>query len=230
MQTQNPNTIGLIEDNQLMRMCIEEFAASDPELQLLFSCNSMEEWQAHFASDTRTPMLLLVDLGLPGISGVQVIDRLLEKYPDTNLMIISGESAGETVWEAIAIGAIGYLMKPFSPKEIRQQIQLLKEGQLTLLPRVADKLHHGLHSIPGSSFKELYAVLDTKEQKLLGALLKGMTSKQVSKQLHLSAEKISEMVRKIYDKAGYDQKSMLISEVLLARQDLMADKLKTGNR
>ena len=217
-------SIGLIEDNQLMRMCIEEFVSFHQDLTLLFSFNSMESWLTHYAMDQSVPAFLLLDLGLPGIAGFDAIMLLKEKYPSSQLLIISGESSGEKVWQAIAGGAIGYLPKPFSPKELIQQINLLKMGKTGLLPNANNKLDYGLKSIQAGSLENLLPLLAKKEKEVLQVLLEGMDIKDIMQQLHLTLQQATELVGKIYAKAASDQKSMLINRVLHSRKCVMLQK------
>lgn len=125
-------TVGIIEDNQALRTGIEEFVSQNDSMRILFSCNSVEKWLMHYDHDTEGPYVLFLDIGLPGISGLKAISVIKNKYPDTKLVVITGDSSKESVWEAITSGADGYLLKPFSLKEISQQIDIIQNGHVQI--------------------------------------------------------------------------------------------------
>lgn len=214
----DPISIGLIEDNQLMRMCIEEFVSFHHDMTLLFSCSSMESWQDYYAVNQTCPSFLLLDLGLPGIAGFDAIFLLKEKYPLSQLLIISGESSGEKVWQAIAGGAIAYLPKPFSPKDLMQQFSLLKMGKTGLLPNANNKLDYGLKSIQSGSLETMRSLLTKKENEILEALLSGLDIAGMMKHFGITRQAATELTGKIYAKAAPDQKALLINRVLLSRK------------
>lgn len=217
MQT-DYTTIGLIEDNQLMRMCIEEFVNFRQDLSLLFSCNSIESWLSHYDTDQTNPSFLLLDLGLPGIGGFDAILLLKGRYPLSQLLIISGESSGEKVWRAIVCGAIGYLPKPFSPKELLQQISFLKMGNTGLLPNSNNKLDYGLTGLHKHPPENLSLVLTKKENQILEALLGGLDITGIGNQLGLTLQEAGELAGNIFEKAASEYRPVLINRVLQSRQ------------
>ena len=214
-------TVGLIEDNQTLRKSIEDFIEMDNDMHLLFSCNSIEKWLLHFEKDATVPFILFLDLGLPGISGLKAISVFKANYPETKLIVISGDSSNESVWEAITSGAHGYLLKPFSLKEIKQQLTIIKNGGAALSPHIAEKLIQQIGSANNTIAKQQETVKLTKrENEVMEQLIKGLSYKEVSQLLNISATTVNDHIKNIYSKMGVNSKSELIIRVLKSRSSL----------
>ena len=213
-------TVGLIEDNQTLRKSIEDFIGIDNDLHLLFSCNSIEKWLLHFEKDSTVPFILFLDLGLPGISGLKAISVFKANYPETKLIVISGDSSNESVWEAITSGAHGYLLKPFSLKEIKQQIAIIQNGGAALSPQIAEKLIQQIGSNNSVKQQDTVKQLTKRENEVLEQLIKGLSYKEVSQLLNISATTVNDHIKNIYSKMGVNSKSELIIRVLKSRSSL----------
>ncbi len=217
MDKKNFITVGLIEDNQALRRSIEDFVQLDKELGMLFSCNSIEKWLMHFETDPIAPTILFLDIGLPGISGLKAISILRSKYPLTKLIVISGDSSNESVWEAITSGANGYLLKPFSLMEIRQQINIIQSGGAALSPQIAIKLIQRISAGTTAVDQNETDSLTLREKDVLEQLIKGLSYKEVSNVLKISYATVNDHIKNIYSKLGVNSKSELIVKVLKSK-------------
>ncbi len=215
-------TVGIIEDNQALRTGIEEFVSQNNNMRILFSCNSVEKWLMHYDQDTEGPYVLFLDIGLPGISGLKAISVIKNKYPDTKLVVITGDSSKESVWEAITSGADGYLLKPFSLKEISQQIDIIQNGGAALSPLIAEKLIHRINANNKPAREGKNLLLTRRENDVLEQLVKGLSYKEVANILKISFATVNDHIKNIYYKMGVNSKSELIAKVLSNRRsDLM---------
>lgn len=215
-------TVGIIEDNQALRTGIEEFVSQNNNMRILFSCNSVEKWLMHYDHDTEGPYVLFLDIGLPGISGLKAISVIKNKYPDTKLVVITGDSSKESVWEAITSGADGYLLKPFSLKEISQQIDIIQNGGAALSPLIAEKLIHRINASNKPVREGKNMLLTRRENDVLEQLVKGLSYKEVANILKISFATVNDHIKNIYYKMGVNSKSELIAKVLSNRRsDIM---------
>jgi DNA-binding NarL/FixJ family response regulator len=206
-------SIGIIEDNQDLRKSLEEFIETDKELQLVFSFNSFEKWLIYSVKNTYTlpPFIFFLDLGLPGISGLKAISIIKHKYPNTHLVIISGDTTHDSIWQAISNGADGYLLKPFSLSQIKQQIEIVKSGGAILSPLIATRLIKKINNKQASLLCEGGQALTRREKDVLEQLLKGMTYKEVSNTLNISITTVNDHIKNIYLKMGVNSKAELIA-------------------
>ena len=209
-------TIGIIEDDPALRMSIVDFIDFDTDLLLIFSCNSIEKWIVHLENEKENPFILFLDIGLPGISGLKAISIIKKAYPETILIVISGDSSFESIWEAITNGANGYLLKPFSLKEFKQQIEIVKSGGAALSPNIAENLLRGLN--PGiSATSNKNNSLTLRQNEVVEYLVKGLTYKEISNILRISTTTVNDHIKKIYLKMGVNSKSELVNKILTNR-------------
>ena len=116
-------TVGLIEDDPKLRLNFETFFKLDKEVDVVFSYSSIEQFLANKNSITYDPFIVFLDIGLPGISGLEGVSIINKQYKETHLVILSGNNDEEVIWQAISKGANGYLLKPVSLQEIKKQIE-----------------------------------------------------------------------------------------------------------
>jgi len=211
-------TVGIIEDNQALRTGIEEFIFQNNGMRIVFSCNSVEKWLVHYNQDVEPPYVLFLDIGLPGISGLKAISVIKDKYPETKLVVITGDASRESIWEAITTGADGYLLKPFSLKEISQQIAILQNGGAVISPVVAEKLIHRINARTRPARERKNLLLTRRENDVLEQLVKGLSYKEVANILQISFATVNDHIKNIYFKTGVNSKSELIAKVLSSRQ------------
>ena len=210
-------TIGIIEDDAALRASLEGLIRITPDLRLLFSCNSFEKWLSDSVSLEEKPFLVFLDIGLPGISGLQAISVLKKEYPNTHIVVVTGESSNDSVWEAISNGADGYLLKPFSLEEIRHQIQVVRSGGAAISPHIAGKLIRKINTDHRPAPEQLLTgipELTKREQDVVEQLIKGLTYKEVSQILRISTTTVNDHIKNIYTKLGVNSKAELISKVL----------------
>ena len=115
-------TVGLIEDDPKLRSNFEAFFRLDKSIELLFSYSSIEQFLSNKDSLKEEPFIVFLDIGLPGISGIEGVAIINKKFSDTHLVILSGNTDEEIIWQAISKGANGYLLKPVTLEEIKKQI------------------------------------------------------------------------------------------------------------
>lgn len=211
-------TVGIIEDNLALRTGIEEFVSQNNDMRIVFSCNSVEKWLMNYDQNPESPYVLFLDIGLPGISGLKAISVIKDKYPETKLVVITGDDSRESVWEAITSGADGYLLKPFSLKEISHQIDIIQNGGAALSPMVAEKLIHRINANVRPARENKNLLLTRRENDVLEQLVKGLSYKEVANILQISFATVNDHIKNIYFKMGVNSKSELIAKVLSGRQ------------
>ncbi len=208
-------SIGIIEDDCNLRKSIEKLIEITADLDLVFSCNSIEKWLTDSINTCFEPNLLLLDIGLPGISGLHSITVLKRKYPHAKLMIVTGDSSPNTVWESIRNGADSYLIKPFSLKHLKEQISIIRSGGAALSPFAATAILNKISKQDEiRSNKMMPGNLTKREKEVVHELVKGLTYKEVSYILKISPTTVNDHLKNIYVKLGVKSKSELISKVL----------------
>lgn len=214
--------VGLVEDEADVREALARHIADQSDLALIWTAASCKEALAHLSADG--PDVLLVDLGLPDGSGLQVIRAARTLWPDCNVLVstIFGDEAH--VLPSIEAGATGYLLKDSSAPGIAQEIRSVHAGGSPISPMVARKILaravvssasvHGLPSSPAhrshsphtpsedqiDPFEPQTVALSAREREVLQLVSKGFTTEETASALDISSSTARTFVRRIYAK------------------------------
>lgn len=153
-----------------------------------------------------SPEIMLVDIGLPGISGVEFIRLAKEKSPRLEMLVYSISQDWKTVSAAFDAGAMGYILKSAKPRQLVEAVHDLHEGGAPMSPRIARMLitaFYGRDNGNGCS-------LSRREKEILTGLDKGMTYREIAKELILSPYTVRTHIRNIYEKLPATSKSEAI--------------------
>ena len=186
-------TIAIIDDSPEVRSALIELVESSQELCLGPVVGSAEELLEFLQTPEATFDVALVDLGLPGISGVELIARLRELRPDVECVAHTVYEDPTTVFSALRAGAAGYLLKGESGANLLRNLQALDHGGAPLTPKVARMLLGAFH-------REELCPLTDREREVLEQLSSGQTYKEVAKTLVVSSHTVHAHVKNIYEK------------------------------
>jgi RNA polymerase sigma factor (sigma-70 family) len=152
------------------------------------------------------PEVVLVDLGLPGISGIELIRALKEALPSLELLVLTIYEDRHHLFQSLKAGASGYLLKDATPEEISDAIVELSRGGAPMSPKVARYVIE--------SFHESCPDLTRREQEILRGLAAGLTYRRLAEELGLSPHTVRSHIKRIYEKLHVHSK---LEAVLWAR-------------
>jgi DNA-binding NarL/FixJ family response regulator len=166
------------------------------------------------------PDIVLVDLGLPDISGIEVIAKLKAIAPDCDVLVVTTFGDEKTVTRALEAGADGYLLKGTALEELRRDIHLLQNGGSPLSPMVARTLLNKLQAKSVSDKQEAAnaAKLTPRERDILEMIAKGFSYAETSKICGISAATVHSHLKSIYRKLEVHSKTEAVYE---ARRSLI---------
>lgn len=145
------------------------------------------------------PQVILMDLKLPGLDGVEAIREILIDQPDVRIVVLTGAEADEQVLAAVEAGALGYLAKTAERESFLQAIERVARGELWLPPRLTRKLLSHLKPRPSTGPAE---PLTGRETSVLNLLAKGRTNQQIANELNIAEATVRTHVSHILDKLG----------------------------
>jgi DNA-binding NarL/FixJ family response regulator len=205
-------TVGIIEDDRPLRRSLEIYVNMQKDLYITFSCNSMEAFLEE-RSKLDEPFIIFIDLGLPGISGMEGITLIRQQWADVHIVVTTGNDNESVIFDCIQRGANGYLLKPFNIEALVKNIDIIRSGGALITPDVAMKLFKKIHK-PKDSYEDVTAHLTTRENGVVNELLKGLTYKEIAAVLGISASTVNDHLKNIYVKMEVRTKSELISKLL----------------
>ena len=145
------------------------------------------------------PQVILMDLQLPCLDGVEAVRAILAEQPDVGIVVLTGTNGDEQVLAAIEAGALGYLAKTSEREEFLLAISRVARGELWLPPRLTRKLLAHLKPSSGGGFPE---PLTGRETAVLNLLAKGRTNQQIAQELSIAEATVRTHVSHILDKLG----------------------------
>ena len=190
----------LVEDNEEYREVIQ-FAVNREEDLELFSQFGTAEMAISSLTKIRSklfPQVILLDLRLPGLSGLEAIPYFQERLPEAKIIILSQSDAESDVVRAIALGASGYLLKSSTVQQVTGAIRTVMQGGASLDASVAKYLVKSLQGRP----KPLVSnkLLSDRETEVLELLADGLQKREIAEKLHISYPTVDAHVRHIYEK------------------------------
>lgn len=142
------------------------------------------------------PEVMLTDLGLPGMSGVELIKKAKEEMPSLEIMAHTVFEDREKVFSAIKAGASGYILKGSSPREIIESIHSLYKGGAPMSPKIARKIIHEFQDdAAGEDF-----LLTQRETEIVKRVEEGLTYKEIGERLSISTHTVHTHIKNIYEK------------------------------
>lgn len=131
-----------------------------------------------------SPDVLIVDVMMPGLNGLDVIKQALKRFPRMRIIVLSMQSADSYVVEALNAGAAGYVLKETGPNEIIQAIRKVMQGEKYLSPKLSQRLMEA--SVGRKGVIDPYETLTNRERQILHLIVEGFTSPQIADKLFLS--------------------------------------------
>ena len=186
--------IAIVEDNTLLRENLVLLIGGEPELKICGNFGTAEEALPAVLRDK--PDILLVDLGLPGMSGTELIRRVKAKHQDIEIMVHTAFDARDTVFSAIKAGATGYILKGATPRELIESIHNLANGGAPMSPKIARAVIGEFQDVDNDD----QYLLTAREKEILLGLEKGFTYNQLGNELSISPHTIHSHIKKIYEK------------------------------
>jgi DNA-binding NarL/FixJ family response regulator len=175
----------IVDDHAVVREGIRHVLSTAEGLEVVGEASDGGE--ALVLVDRFHPDVVVLDLSMPGISGLEVVAKLRTDVPDTKVLVLSIHDQDEYVLESLRAGAHGYLRKDSSPAEIRSAIRRVFEGGSVLSPDVARQISSALQNERAQEERQQkIAQLSAREREVLVEIAKGATSKEIAGRLGIS--------------------------------------------
>jgi DNA-binding NarL/FixJ family response regulator len=188
--------VGIVEDDRRVRENLALLIDSAPGFSCVAACASAEE-ALKLLSDA-VPDVVLMDIHLPGQSGIQCVARLRRVLPRTQVIMLTVEEDTEQVFESLKAGATGYLVKHVTPEEILEAVAEVHCGGAPMSSHIARRVVTAFRQPPRAGSAE--ESVTTREAEILRLLAKGNRSKEIADQLNISTGTVNTHVRHIYEK------------------------------
>src|SRR5262249_2079519 len=188
--------VAIVEDNRTIRESLAEFVQSDAEFRCVCACGTAEE--ALKSLPKHQPEIVLMDIQLPNMSGIECTARLKQLLPSTQIIMVTVYEDTDRIFKALRAGACGYLLKCCTPEELVAAVREVRQGGAPMSREIARK---GI-----SSFQEPVAAaaeaegLSAGETDILELLAQGYSNKQIAARLGLTENTVRWHLWHVYNK------------------------------
>jgi DNA-binding NarL/FixJ family response regulator len=203
----------IIEDRRDLREGLTILINGTSGYQCVGSFRSMEDALLKIGRDQ--PHVVLVDIGLPGMSGIEGIRLLRERYPGLALLVLSVYDDDERVFEALCAGACGYLLKHTTPARLLESLKEAINGGAPMSPEVARRVLAIFRQIRPPEHADYQ--LTAHEKRLLKLLVEGHNFKAIAPQLGVTVHTVAFHMQRIYEKLQVHSKSAAVAKALRDR-------------
>lgn len=203
-------TLWIIEDHAAFRRTLVRVLNAEDSLQCTRDFESCERALAALARDD-APDVILLDVGLPGMSGLEGIRLIKERSPKTLVVILTVFEDDDKVFSAICAGAAGYLLKTSSAAEITQAVRDALGGGSPMTSRIARRV---LDMFSKLAPKQSNYGLSDREKEILQLMVTGLIKKEIADRLALSIHTVDTYLRRIYEKLEVNTRTGAVAKAL----------------
>jgi len=204
------SVIGIVEDNKKIRELIQRYLDMQEKLSCPVGVESVEELM-EYLDDNKIPDIILMDIQLPGMSGIEGISLLKKEYPEIEIIMLTVYHDSHKIFKSLKSGASGYLLKNTPLPEIKESIETLLEGGAPMSPQIARKV---INHFQSDSSPKKESKLTNREQDIVTGLVDGLSYKLIAARYDISIDTVRAHIRNIYKKLHVNSKAEVITKSL----------------
>jgi RNA polymerase sigma factor (sigma-70 family) len=207
-----PITLVIVEDLDEVRDGLKNFLALSPEFKVVAACKTAEEAMEEIPA--ARPDIVIMDINLPGMSGIDCIRAMKKKELPSQFMMFTVYENDEKVFEALKAGASGYLLKSTGLFHIIESLKELHEGGSPMSTNIARKLVKNFQERPGQELNDQIAILSSRENEILRLLSQGLLYKEIAEKLGISTSTVRQHIHKTYEKLHVQNRTEAINKAI----------------
>lgn len=205
-----PIRVAIVEDDPVLRASLERVVQGEGDLKWMGSYGSAEEFMSRNTGLEGLDVVLM-DINLPGLSGIECITACKPKRPQTQYLVCTIFEDNENVFNALCAGATGYLLKSAEPEQIVRSIHEIHGGGSPMSLHIARMV---VNSVPRKKSNEhLLESLTKREREVLDQLAGGYRYKEIAERLGLSIDTVRSYIRDIYTKLQVQSRTDALNKV-----------------
>jgi DNA-binding NarL/FixJ family response regulator len=204
-------SIAIVEDDSEIRGVLQDYLDGQENFSCSLTADSVESF-LHKLKYSDHPDLILMDIGLPGMSGINGVKLIKEKYPQIEVIMITVYDDSHKIFESLCAGASGYLLKNMPLADVKNCLEQTYHGGSSMSPSIARKvINHFRSPKPKKSPDQL---LSDREKEIVLGLVEGLSYKMLASRLNISIETVRGHIKHIYKKLHVHCKAEVISKSL----------------
>lgn len=190
----------IIDDHEMVREGLKAMLMAEPDFSIVGDAANAE--QAFALIERQHPDVALLDVRLPGLSGVEICRMVTEKYPDTAVIILTTFTDEHLVAQCIQAGARGFIIKDIERFDLKRSIRAVARGEAAIDPKAAAAVFAQLRRSPAQNHEPTPESLSSQQLVILRLVAQGLSSREIATQLYLSENTVKGYVQEILHRLG----------------------------
>ena len=204
--------IHIVEDNKVIRDSVKKFISFHEEFAIDVVETSADSFLLkNIQHPLEITQILLLDIGLPGTSGIEAIPLILDKYPDLNIVMLTTYEEEDLILKALCSGACSYISKKATLEEIVEALRIVAKGGSYMSPSIAREIVN--HLMGGRMSKA--TILSDRQKEILERLVDGKSYQTIASELFISVETVRTHVKKMYKVLHVNNKTEAITQYMM---------------
>ncbi|MEO0733541.1 MAG: response regulator transcription factor [Bacteroidota bacterium] len=201
----------LIEDEPVIRESLQSFFSVHPAISINLVADSVEDFLQQVSRAARLEInLVLLDIGLPGMSGLEGIRHIRQKIPEADIVMLTTFEEDENIFKALCAGACSYISKRTPLKKIQEALFVVHRGGSYMSPSIARKI--AAHFMPKAVREG--EPLTPRQQQIVDGLVDGLSYKMIADKLGISLDTVRDHIKRIYRALEVNSKAEVIRKAL----------------
>lgn len=195
----------IVDDHEVVRIGLKSLLERRPQFEVVGEAGSAREALEQVAA--LKPEVVLMDIRLPGTSGIEACEEIVNKYPGTKVIMLTSYAEDEMLFSAIRAGASGYVLKQIDSDDLIKAIEAVSRGEALLDPAVTQRVFQEVRRAVKEEEASAFAHLSQQEKHVLLLVSEGKTNREIAKLLFLGEGTVRNYVSSILSKLGVNNRA-----------------------
>ncbi len=190
----------IVDDHEVVRLGLRALLCNQPDFVVVDEAGTADDALRKVAQ--HRPDVVVMDIRLPGVNGIEACRRIRDMYPETQVIMLTSYAEDEMLFDAIDAGAAGYVLKQVGSHDLVRAIQCVGRGEALLDPSVTQRVLNRVRLATRREQVAAFADLTEQEMKVLNLVSEGLTNKEIARALYLGEGTVRNYVSSILAKLG----------------------------
>lgn len=195
----------LVDDHEVVRLGLKALLDRHPDFEVIGEASSAREALEQVAN--LQPTVVVMDIRLPGTSGIEACEEIVQRFPDTKVIMLTSYAEDEMLFSAIRAGASGYILKQIGGEDLVRALDAVGRGEALLDPAVTQRVFQEVRKAVKDEEASAFSHLSQQEKHVLLLVSEGKTNREIAKALFLGEGTVRNYVSSILSKLGVNNRA-----------------------
>jgi DNA-binding NarL/FixJ family response regulator len=195
----------LVDDHEVVRVGVRALIERQPEMEVVGEAGTVRE--AVIQTRELVPDVVVLDIRLPGGNGLEACRQIKAQQPDVRIIILTSFPDDEVLFDAIACGAEGYVLKQIGSDELIRALKKVGRGESLLDPSLTERVFAKMRDVRRQERAHAFADLSEQEMQILARIAEGHTNREIGAAIHLSEKTVRNYVSEVLSKLGVSSRA-----------------------